>query len=93
MKNGKLTTKERDKIVVIVKKKLYPVWAAIFITATKDVLNAKDVLKISNEEINQILRTANRYAGWHMDGIININDLKKDIEKDLGEKLEKLLRI
>lgn len=87
MKQGKITTKERDKIVLIVKKKLYPIWAAIFMAATKDVL------KISGEDMNKILRTANQYAGYHMDGLININDLKKTIEKDLGETLEKLLRI
>lgn len=87
MKQGKITTKERDKIVLIVKKKLYPTWAAIFMAATKDVL------KISGEDMNKILRTANQYAGYHMDGLININDLKKTIEKDLGETLEKLLRI
>ena len=83
----KITTKQRDEIVVIVKKKLYPLWAAIFITATKDVLGT------STEDVRKILQTANRYAGYHLNGTININDLKKNIEKDLGEKLENLLRI
>lgn len=87
MRGGKLTTKERDKIIVIVKKKLYPIWAAIFITATKDVLG------VSGEDMKKILKTANRYAGWHMDGLVNVNDMKKTIEKDLGESLENLLRI
>lgn len=87
MKQGKITKKERDKIVLIVKKKLYPIWAAIFMAATKDVL------KISGKDMNEILRTANQYAGYHMAGLINIYDLKKTIEKDLGETLEKLLRI
>ena len=50
MKQGKITTKERDKIVLIVKKKLYPIWAAIFMAATKDVL------KISGEDMNKILK-------------------------------------
>ena len=40
-----------------------------------------------------ILKTANRYAGYHLNGTINVNDLKKNIEKDLGEKLENFLRI
>ena len=83
----KITTKQRDEIVVIVKKKLYPLWAAIFITATKDVLGT------STEDVRKILQTSNRYAGYHLNGTININDLKKNIEKDLGEKLENLLRI
>lgn len=83
----KITTKQRDEIVVIVKKRLYPLWAAIFITATKDVVG------ITNEQVQKILKTANQYAGHHMNGLVNINDFKKDIEKDLGEKLENLLRI
>lgn len=83
----KITTKQRDEIVVIVKKRLYPMWAALFITATKDVV------KVSREDVVNILKTANRYAGFHNDGLVNINDFKKNIEKDLGEKLENLLRI
>ena len=86
MSNG-ITTKQRDKIVVIVKKRLYPLWAALFITATKDVLG------ITKEDMLNILKTANRYAGYHLNGTINVNDLKKNIEKDLGEKLENFLRI
>ena len=48
----KITTKQRDEIVVIVKKRLYPIWAAIFITATKDVLGT------TNEQMQKILKTA-----------------------------------
>lgn len=84
--NKKIDTKLRDEIITYTKKKLFPLYAALFITGTKDVLG------ISSEEMIKILKTTNRYAEYHDNGLININDLKKTIKKDLGESLEKLLR-
>lgn len=84
--NKKIDTKLRDEIITYVKKNLFPLYAALFITGTKDVLG------ISTEEVLKILKTTNRYAMWHEQKLININDIKKNIEKDLGQSLEELLR-
>ena len=85
-KGNKIDTKLRDEIIVYVKKKLYVLYAALFITATKDVL------KISAKQVTEILNTTHRYAMFHEQGLININDIKKNIEKDLGQSLEDFLR-
>ena len=81
-----ITKSERNKIVMMVQKKLFPLWSAIFITATKDVLNP------SVEQVREIVKVADRYAGYHNDGLVNMHDYKKSIEKDLGASLEELLR-
>ena len=82
----KIDTKLRDEIIVYVKKELYVLYAALFITATKDVL------KISAEQVMEILKTTHRYATYHEQKLININDIKKNIEKDLGHTLGDFLR-
>lgn len=83
---GGLSRKEKDQIIFYVVKKLFPRFAGLIISAMIDELHPTD------EEIRKVIKTANRYAD-HMDqGLITIEDLKKNVEGKTGKKLEELMK-
>lgn len=86
VRSGTLTRKEKDNIVIYIVKKLFPRFAGLIMSAVIDVLNPTD------EEIKKVINTANRYADYADKGLISADDLKKDIEKKTGQKLENLMK-
>lgn len=81
-----MTRKEKDNIIFYVVKKLFPRFAGLIISAMIDELHPTD------EEIRKVIKTANRYAD-HMDqGLITIEDLKRNVEGKTGKKLEELMK-
>ena len=85
-KDGKLSAKERNDITMAVTKKLFPRFTGLLLTAVIDVM------KPTSEQLTKIIDTTNRYAGYINDGIVRIDELKKDIEHKTGRKLEGLLK-
>ena len=84
--NSKLSSKERARIVVYVTKKLFPRFAALLLTAVADVTGA------DRDTLNKIIDTTNRYAGYADDGLIDVEDIKESVEKNLGRKLEDVMK-
>ena len=85
-KDVKLSAKERNDITMAVTKKLFPRFTGLFLIAVIDVM------KPTNEQLTKIIDTTNPYAGYINDGIVSIDELKKDIEHKTGRKLEGLLK-
>ena len=83
---GGLSRKEKDNIIFYVVKKVFPRFAGLLISAMIDVLHPTD------EEIQKVIRTANRYADYMDRGTISIEDLKKNVENKTGCKLEDLMK-
>lgn len=83
---GKLSRKEKDDIIFYVIKKLFPRFAGLLMSAVIDELHPTD------EEIKKVIDTANRYADFADQGLIDIEDLKKNIENKTGRKLENLMK-
>lgn len=83
---GGLSRKEKDQIIFYVVKKLFPRMAGLIISAMIDELHPTE------DEIRKVIKTANLYAD-HMDqGLITIEDLKKNVEDKTGQKLENLMK-
>jgi len=81
-----ISTQERNKIIFMVKHKMLPLWLTAFVAALKDEL------KIDNAAVKKVLLRFNNYLRWHEEKVINIYDMRKSIEKDLGESLDKIVR-
>lgn len=84
--SGGLSRKEKDNIIFYVVKKLFPRMAGLIISAMIDELHPTD------EEIRKVIDTANRYADYMDQGLITIEDLRKNVEGKTGRKLEELMK-
>lgn len=84
--SGVLSRKEKDQIIFYVVKKLFPRFAGLIISAMIDELHPTD------EEIQKVIKTANRYADYMDQGLLTIEDLRKNVENKTGQKLENLMK-
>lgn len=85
-KGTTLSRKEKDKIIVYVIKKLFPRFAGLLMSAVIDVMHPTD------DQLVDIIDTTNRYAEHVSEGRIDIDDIKKNIERKTGRKLEDLMK-
>ena len=83
---GGLSRKEKDNIIFYIVKKEFPRFAGLLIMAMIDVLHPTD------EEIQKVIRTANRYADYMDQKTISLEDLKKNVKNKTGCKLEDLMK-
>ena len=83
---GGLSRKEKDNIIFYVVKKIFPRFAGLLIMAMIDELHPTE------DQIKKVIKRANRYAGYLDEGSITIEDLKKNVEKSTGQKLENLMK-
>ena len=81
-----ISTQERNRIIFMVKHKMLPLWLTAFVAALKDEL------KIDNAAVKKVLLRFSNYLRWHEEKVINIYDMRKSVEKDLGEPLDKIVR-
>lgn len=81
-----ISQRERNQILFTVKHNMLPLWLAAFIAAVKDTI------EIDRETVKKIIVRFSNYLRWHEEKLININDLRKSVEKDLGESLDKIGR-
>ena len=84
-KGSILTKKQKNEIIMYVVYKLFPQYAALFLLAVKYVKG------LTKEEAHQIRDRMNRYSAFVDAGILNINDVKTNLEAELDMKLDEIL--
>lgn len=83
--NGtKLSKREINYLTQFIMKKLFPQYAALILMATKYEFSA------DQDSMKNIIKRVNRYTAAIEAGLLNLEDIKNNLEAELDMKLDEV---